>query len=107
MRVIPSDLGLFAAAFLVGSLAVARLTRLFVEDHWPPVEWLRKKWDQWTHHSQWNLLLHCQYCLAPWFALADLIWAFAANLQLAWWFVNLWLAAAYVAAIVMSYDGSD
>ena len=32
------------AAFLVGVIATGRLTRLVVDDDWPPVVWLREKY---------------------------------------------------------------
>lgn len=102
-----TDLAVYVAAFLVGTLAVGRVTRLVVFDSWPPVAFIRRKWDAFTNTSDWNLLLHCQYCLAPYFAAADVGWAYLADLHWSWWFVNLIFAASYTAAMVVTWDGDD
>lgn len=94
-------------AFLVGTVAVARLTRLVVFDQYPPAAWLRSKWDSWTNTSMWNPLLHCGYCTAPWIAAPWLAWGWFTDLQAAWWLASLWLAGSYLAAIVVVHDGDD
>lgn len=35
----------FVLAVIVGVLSAGRLTRLVVNDHWPPVERVRNLWD--------------------------------------------------------------
>lgn len=102
------------AAFVILVLATARITRLVVFDHYPPVVWLRITWDRFTGNSPWNLLLHCAYCLAPWIALVVGLlgcWSlgidFSALASNWWWSVGTWLAASYLAAIVVAYDGDD
>jgi hypothetical protein len=94
-----------AAAVTV--FAVARLGRLIGFDTYPPVAWLRAKWDQHTEDSDWNKLVHCGYCSTPYLAAADLAWGYFTDWQTAWWWVNVWLAASYAAAYVIAYDGDD
>lgn len=94
-------------ALIVGS---ARIVRLITWDHYPPAVWLRMKWDAKTEQSDWNLLLHCGYCLAPWVVLLNgAAWWAATELDLLalWYLPNLLLAVAYVSAITMAYDGDD
>ena len=92
---------LFVAAFFVGTLAVARFTRLVTEDDFPPILWLRTRWAKVTGDSNWGILLECPFCFAAWVALADLTWAWVSRLNAAWWFCNLWFAVAYLAAMVV------
>lgn len=98
-------LGLFV--LVLGS---ARLTRLLIFDVYPPAAWLRIKWDDATHKSDWNNLMHCAYCLAPWIVLANglLGWlAYETGWITVWSVFNLWLGAAYLAAMTVAYDGDD
>jgi hypothetical protein len=39
--------------------------------------------------------------------LGVLLWGYLTDFNQVWWWVNGWLAVAYVAAIVVSYDGDD
>lgn len=100
----PSGWVLFLAAFFVGVLAVARFTRLVTEDDFPPILWLRSRWDRATRNSHWSILLECPFCFAAWVALADLTWAWVSRLHPAWWFCNLWFAVAYLAAMIVVRD---
>lgn len=100
------------AAFIVGTLAVARINRLIVWDTYPPVAHLRAWWDGRTGDSSWNELLHCGYCFGVWASGAQMVavglqvWLLG-ELHWVWWAVNIWLAMAYLSAIVMAYDGDD
>ncbi len=85
-------------------LSVARLTRLVTVDSWPPVVWLRIKWDTLTNDGPWSDLVHCPYCAAPWLALPVIGWAFLSDLHWTWWLFNGWLALAYVAAMIVARD---
>lgn len=99
-------------AGLLVIVAAARLTRLVTQDSYPPVAWLRSKWDDATADSDWNVLLHCHWCLAPWmvlplwlatyFALADHrpefeVW------HLLWLFIG-WMALSYPASWIVNND---
>lgn len=101
-----SDLHL-VAFFLLAALAGARLTRLVVFDSYPPSVWLRVKWDDWTEDSQWNPLLKCGYCLSPWLVLALGLVGWFSGPHWLWWAFTAWMAASYIAAIVVAYDGDD
>ena len=57
------------AAFAVGVLSAARLTRLVMHDSFPPAVWFRIKWDDVTEDNGWNPLFHCHWCLSPWMTL--------------------------------------
>jgi hypothetical protein len=90
-------------AFLIGSLAVGRLARLVVDDDFPPVVWLRGWWIRSVPES-WGELVACAFCVAFWFALADVFWAFISELHWTWWFFNATFASAYLGAIINKRD---
>ena len=101
-------------ALIVWTIASARITRLVIFDHYPPMVWLRITWDRYTGNSSWNLLLHCGYCLAPWVALvAGALGCWSLGIEFStlvdhWWLaVCVWLSVAYLAAITVAYDGED
>lgn len=106
-----------ALAALIGVLSVARLTRLVTQDTYPPVAWLRGKWDQINEKTvtrdgatfkipgPWTDMLHCPYCFSTWAAIPVLAWALLSDLSPAWWIVNGWLAGIYVAAMIVVRDG--
>jgi hypothetical protein len=114
------------AAVLVGTLAVARCTRLVTSDDWPPIAWVRARWEWWQtdrdvdaandargypHATRarsirhgWGSLLKCPFCFAPYAAAGDLALAWYSDLATWWWLVNLWAAVAYVAAMIVARD---
>jgi hypothetical protein len=95
-----------AAAVVVGVLASARLTRLLVVDDYPPAVWARQRWHHVTREGSWAELVDCPYCAAPWVTLPVLMTAVLSDLHPAWWLFCGWLAASYVASMVVAYDGS-
>jgi hypothetical protein len=94
------------AAVVVGVLAAARLTRLLVVDSYPPAAWARERWHRATREGSWAELVDCIYCTAPWVTLPVLMTAVLSDLHPIWWLVCGWLAASYVAAVVVAFDGS-
>lgn len=92
------------AAFAVGVLAVARLTRLVVDDDWPPMVWARRVWDRLTANSAWAVLVECPFCVAPYIAAFSIAWAVLSDLHWTWWLFHGWLAVAYLAAMVNVRD---
>jgi hypothetical protein len=92
------------AAFTVGVIAVARLTRLVVDDDWPPMVWFRRKWDRLTENSTWSVLVECYWCVSPYIAAVDIGWAILANLHWTWWLVNGWLAVSWLASYMCFRD---
>lgn len=92
-------------AVVVGVLSAARFTRLLTQDVYPPVAWLRAKWQAITHDGDWSELATCPYCAAPYISAAILAWGLLTDFQTAWWIVNGIMAGAYVAAIVVVRDG--
>lgn len=97
----------WAFVAVVTVVSAARLARLVVFDHWPPIVWLRTLWDEKTGNSGWNLLLHCHICFTVWTAFGVLLWGYFADFNEAWWLVNGGLAAAYAAMYVVTFDGND
>lgn len=91
------------AAFVVGSLAIGRVTRLVVDDDFPPVMWLRG-WYIRTAPEAWAELVGCAFCISFWIALANTTWAYLSDLHWTWWFANLTFASAYVGAMVNRRD---
>lgn len=94
----------YIAAAIVLVLSSARLTRLVTQDPWPPMVWVRDRWDERTSESLWNDLLHCHWCFSPWATGVLLLWGWLTDLQTAWWVFNGWMAAAYLAAMVVERD---
>lgn len=92
------------AAAAVAVLGTARLTRLIVFDAYPPVAWLRARWDARTEDSGWNQLLHCGFCAAPWLAVATIAWGWASALHWSWWVFYGWLAVSYLASAFVAWD---
>jgi hypothetical protein len=93
------------AACIIGVVSVARLTRLITQDSYPPVAWLRSQWERITHDGEWSALATCPYCAAPYIAAVVLAWGLLTEFQVAWWVVNGWLAASYLASMVVVRDG--
>lgn len=102
------------AAVIVGILSVARTARLVVWDEYPPMVWLRMKWDERIGEEGWGKLIHCQFCATPYMALGMFLWAALALpgsdprdlWSSAWWWfaVNGVWGLSYVSAIVVSFD---
>lgn len=89
------------AAVLV--LAAARLTRLVVDDTWPPTVWARGLFLAYAPEP-WHDLVRCAFCLAPWFTLPLGLWGYLTNWQTAWWLFCGWLAASYLASSYVVRD---
>lgn len=119
-----SDPLTLAVAVAVGTLAVARATRLVVHDSWPPMAWVRESWEWWqaqrdiaavtraqatgrrphpTHVRSvltgWGSLLTCPFCFAPYAAAADMAWALLAGLEWGPWWSSAWWVVNLWAAV--------
>jgi undecaprenyl pyrophosphate phosphatase UppP len=92
-------------AVIVGTVSVARLTRLLTQDSFPPAAWVRSKWDQITDDGPWSTLVHCPFCMSMWIAIPVILWGWLSNLHISWWLFNGWMAVSYLAAIVVMNDG--
>lgn len=97
------------AAIIVGILSVARTARLIGFDEYPPMKWLRHKWDAKTS-DEWQPLLGCPFCSAPYLATGMALWAWLAfdfggdTAQTIWWVVNGVWGLSYLASILVAYD---
>jgi hypothetical protein len=94
-----------ALAAVVGIISAARLTRLLTQDNYPPVVWLRIKYQDRTEGTGWEDLVTCPYCAAPWIMAGIGLWGWLTEFQTAWWVFNVWLAASYLVAMVVVRDG--
>ena len=97
------------AAVLVAVLGVYRLARVIIYDAFPPAVWLRIKWDDATHESSWNKLLHCPWCLIPWIMLVAIAWFFGSLygpewVAWSWWLFWGWLGLSGVSSMVYVRD---
>ena len=71
----------YAFIFVVATLAVGRVTRLFVDDEFPPMMALRIKYLSYWHdenedgtpkrNKTWGELLVCPFCISFWIALVN------------------------------------
>lgn len=103
------------AVTVVTVLSAARLSRLATSDAFPPVVWLREKYERATDGSEWQLLALCAYCASFWLtalvvtgaALSGvLVWSPLVEwFEPAWWIFNGAFAASYLAVITMAHDG--
>ncbi len=94
-------------AFVIGSIAVGRGTRLIVDDDMPVFKWFREKWVMfWVDRNkeEWGELVTCAFCVAIWLSAASTAWAFMSDLHWTWWALHIFLAGAYVAAMVNVRD---
>lgn len=97
-------------AVIVGILSVARTARLIGFDEYPPMVWLREKWDEHIGEDGWGKLIHCPFCSAPYLAAGMLLWfwlAFRFGGDLAqsfWWTVNGIWGLSYISSIIVAYD---
>lgn len=112
-------------AIITGLLAVTRVTRLIVDDDYPPIVWLKDRYVVWLvrkfraeesnenarRADRWAKLVECPWCTAPYVALPAVVW-FALLVQFPtwtvnnwlWWCVNGWAAASWVAAFATLRD---
>jgi len=91
-------------AVLVWIVSSARLTRLLTQDDFPPVVWLRMKWDAKTDGTLWNKLFHCHWCMSFWTTAIVGAWGYLTNLHWTWWILNIVLAASYINAMIVERD---
>lgn len=95
------------AVAVVVVLSSARLTRLATFDKFPPVVWLRDHYEDLTDGTGWQLLAFCGYCASFWMTGLVVLSGYFSDWHPAWWLVNGTLAASYLAATYMSYDGDE
>lgn len=102
-----SEFLLWLAKTVVLVFASARISRLFVHDHWPPAMWLRDRWDRTFSPTGWGILLNCHFCFTVWSTMLVIGWGEISAYDRWWWLGCGWLAASYAAAYVVTYDGDD
>jgi len=90
-------------AFVVGTLAVTRITRLIVDDDYPPVQWATNHFTR-RVPERWGVLVECPWCVAPYVTVVDLAWAWSTDLHWTWWFGNTWAAVSWLAAYLCLRD---
>jgi hypothetical protein len=91
------------AAFVVGVIAVARIVRLIVDDDFPPVLWVRQQFTK-VLPPAWLDGLDCPWCVAPYVAIVDIVWAWTSGLHWSWWLGNVWAATAWIASWLCMRD---
>lgn len=94
------------AAAIVGVLSAARITRLVTWDDFPPTRYLRTKYADLVG-DDWGKLLSCLWCFGPWASLCVLLWGYFTECDTIWWLFNGWLAAGYLASMIVVRDGDD
>ena len=119
-----TDLQLIFAA-VVGTLAVARITRLIVDDDWPPIAWARRKWWDWwlpmnestaqpdqprtKNAAAWVELVTCSFCVGVWVAFVGTLLTWLSfngdgKLDAWWWLPSIFLASSYAAGMIVVRD---
>lgn len=117
-------LGLLAA-FLLGTIATARATRLLIHDQYPPTRALRRWWwNQTIAKGDWRFDWHkllvgedpdesgCPWCATPYVAAVVLAVAITGGVWSPdlttvegwWWTLAVWASGAYLASILYVRD---
>lgn len=96
----------YILAFAIGTLGTARITKLLVEDQFPPTAKLRNAWVKTftNRDSDWVELFLCGFCMSVWVAGANIAVAYFSDFHTVWWVLNGWLAAAYLSGIIIARD---
>lgn len=96
------------AAVIVGVLSVARTARLVGFDEYPPMVWLRDKWEARWGKEGWGKLIFCPFCSAPYMAAVMLAWAWLSwgnePAETIWWVANGVWGLSYLSSILVAYD---
>lgn len=92
-------------AIAVGIVASARMVVLITADDWPPMNWVRIKWESITQNDDgsegpWYKLVECPWCISPWIVAVNLAAGYGSDMHPIWWVFNLWLAASLAASWV-------
>lgn len=100
---------LTAQLFLVfiAVVGTARLTRLFSQDSFPPINWARQQWIARFNTSEWSTLAICPFCQAPYIAAFTLATGWFTDFHPIWIAFYAWLTLAYLAAVFVMHDGGD
>lgn len=101
------DWWVIALAVIVAIIGSARLTRLITHDAFPPVAWLRAKYED-RVPEDWSLLVHCPWCMGPWMFLVCMTWfvvsIFVPWLAWPWWLFYIWMAGSYLTSQYVHFD---
>lgn len=89
---------------IVATLGTARITKLLVEDTFPPAARLRALWVRAFQDSPWVDLFLCAFCMSVWVAAANVAAGWLSDWHTVWWLVNGWLSVAYLAGIIIARD---
>lgn len=111
------------AALVLGTIGVARATRLVVADAYPPMVWVRNRFLDliaYRYNSGhegapgWEPLVTCPFCFSPYAGAVSLTWAVWSQAYTGpagldswsgwWWLLNIWAAVSYVAAMIVVRD---
>lgn len=100
-----TDLAIYVAAFFLGTVATARFVRLWTQDNFPPVAWVRTRViAKIGPESPWSDIAECPWCSAFWFVLVNTAYAFFSDLHWSWWWLNAIMASTYLAAWIVVHD---
>ena len=82
---------------VVAVLSVARITRLIVDDDYPPVKWATYQFVK-RVPERWGVLVECPWCVSPYVAAVVVAWGWASGLHWTWWVGNGIAALSFAAA---------
>ena len=90
-------------AAVIAVFAVARWTRLIVDDDYPPTRWLTEKFVR-AVPEKWGVLVECSWCTSPYVAAIIVGWAWASDLHWSWWAVNVIASLSWLAGFMGARD---
>ena len=91
---------------VIAIVGTARITRFISEDTFPPMLWMRNLWVS-RMPVGWNELPLCAYCVGIYASAFTLVTALLLNFNVIWVVGFTWLALAYLASILVAFDGGD
>lgn len=106
----PDITPLFIFGVIVAILSAGRTARLIGFDEYPPMVYLRNKWDDRFGDEGWGKLIHCPFCSAPYLLAGITLWAWLAFshggdvAQNIWWVANGVWGLSYLSSILVAYD---
>lgn len=94
-------------AVVIAVIGAARLTRLVTHDSFPPIVWLRMKYEDHVPED-WGTLVHCPWCMGPWMMLIAMLLFLPTVLvpwfAFVWWFFYGWMALSYLVSQYVHFD---
>lgn len=93
-----------ALALLVAALAAYRVSRLIIDDEWPPIVWFRRRvLDRFGKDSAWFTFISCYWCVGAYVS-AAVAWVAFPSQSLREWALTAAAISAFVGVLGVLLD---